>query len=245
MGKRVVVMSQDPDNNIADRGFRVVGIFKARLEAREEAFIYVGKKTAQKMLKVSGKVSEIAANGDDSRNVQALLQLLVKAAPEHTEALTWEQLDQYLGLMLGVMDGFVLVFMIVIFLALSFGMINTLMMAVFERVREIGLMQALGMRPSAILYQVLMESMILLVLGLAIGNVAALATLLPLLDGIDLSMVAEGLEMAGMSSVLYPALNMSDFILASVVVIVLGLLTSLLPAWRASQYHPVEAIAKT
>jgi ABC-type antimicrobial peptide transport system permease subunit len=119
------------------------------------------------------------------------------------------------------------------------------MMAIFERIREIGLMRALGMRPSAIVYQVLMESMILLALGLLIGNAVALASLLPLRDGIDLSMVSEGLEMAGMSSTLYPALNASDFMLASVVVILLGLVSSLLPAWRASQYRPVEAIAKT
>jgi len=245
LGKRVVLMSQDPENNVADRGFRIVGVYKAKLEGQEEAFIYVGKKIAQKMLNIQGQVSEIAVQGRDYRNVQPLLQLVVGAAPDHTEVLSWEHLDQYLGLMMGVMDGFVLVFMIVIFLALSFGMINTLMMAVFERIREIGLMQALGMRPSAILYQVLLESMILLLLGLVIGNIAALVTLLPLLDGIDLSIVAEGMEMAGMSSVLYPAFDLTDFVLASGIVIVLGLLTSLLPAWRASQYRPVEAIAKT
>ena len=67
--------------------------------------------------------------------------------------------------MLRVQDGFSLVFMVVIFLALSFGLVNTLVMAVFERVREIGLMQALGMRPGLILAQVLVESVYLLCLG--------------------------------------------------------------------------------
>ena len=67
------------------------------------------------------------------------------------EVLPWQELNSYLGSMLKVMDGFVLVWMIVIFLALSFGLVNTLVMAVFERVREIGLMLALGMRPANIL----------------------------------------------------------------------------------------------
>jgi ABC-type lipoprotein release transport system permease subunit len=53
------------------------------------------------------------------------------------------------------------------------------------------------------------------------------------------------MEMMGASSVLYPALKLKDLLLANSVVIVLGILTSLLPAWRASQYRPVEAIAKT
>jgi ABC-type lipoprotein release transport system permease subunit len=148
-------------------------------------------------------------------------------------------------MMLNMMDGFVLVWIIVIFLALSFGLVNTLMMAVFERVREIGLMQALGMKPSAILYQILLESLLLLALGLVLGNLLAIASILPLQDGIDVSSVAEGMEMMGASSVLYPALKLKDLLLANSVVIVLGILTSLLPAWRASQYRPVEAIAKT
>jgi ABC-type lipoprotein release transport system permease subunit len=118
-------------------------------------------------------------------------------------------------------------------------------MAVFERVREFGLMQALGMKPAAIMYQVLLESLMLLTLGLLAGNLLALVSILPIRDGIDLTMVAEGMEMMGVSSILYPALKLKDIILANVVVILLGILTSLLPAWRASQYSPVEAIAKT
>ncbi len=143
-----------------------------------------------------------------------------------------------------VMDGFVLVWMVVIFLALSFGLVNTLMMAIFERVREIGLMRALGMRPSAIVYEILVESLMLLALGLLVGNVLAISTIIPLKSGIDVSVVAEGMEMMGASSVLYPVLQWSDVLLANVVVIVLGILTSLLPAWRASQYRPVEALGR-
>ena len=95
------------------------------------------------------------------------------------------------------------------------------------------------------LYQVLLESLMLLALGLAIGNVLAIASILPLRDGIDLSIVGEGMEMFGAAAVLYPALKADDLVLANTVVIVLGILTSLLPAWRASRYRPVEAIAKT
>jgi ABC-type antimicrobial peptide transport system permease subunit len=62
---------------------------------------------------------------------------------------------------------------------------------------------------------------------------------------VDLSVVAEGMELFGASAMLYPALKTDDMILANAVVIVLGILTSLIPAWRASRYRPVEAIAKT
>ena len=245
LGKRVVVMSQDPDNNIADRGFRVVGVYKAKLTATEEAFVYAGRDTVQALLGLQQQVSEIAVGGRNYREVDALQSLVLTASGPDVEVLNWKELDGYLGTMMRVMDGFVLVWVIVIFLALSFGLVNTLMMAVFERVREIGLMQALGMKPSAILVQILLESLMLLVLGLILGNLLAVASVLPIRDGLDLSIVAQGMEMAGVSSVLYPSLTLQDMVLANSVVIVLGIVTSLLPAWRASQYRPVEAIAKT
>jgi ABC-type lipoprotein release transport system permease subunit len=106
-------------------------------------------------------------------------------------------------------------------------------------------MQALGMRPSTILYQILMESLLLLMIGLVLGNIIAVGTVIPLQDGIDISVVAEGMEMMGTSSVLYPALKTNDMIMANMIVIVLGLLTSILPAWRAASYDPIEALNKT
>ena len=84
----------------------------------------------------------------------------------------------------------------------------------------------------------------MLALGLLLGNLLAIASILPLRDGWNLRR-RRGMEMLGVSSMLYPALKTNDMVLANVVVIVLGVLTSLLPAWRASRYRPVEAIAKT
>ena len=245
LGKRVVVMSQDPENDIADRGFRIVGIYRAKLASLEETYIYAGRETVQKMLKLGDGISEIAITGEDYRNVDRWYPRIDQAAGKDVETLPWYEVDTYLGSMMVMMDGFVLVWIIIVFLALSFGLVNTLVMAVFERVREIGLMQALGMRPSTILYQILMESLLLLLIGLLLGNAIAVATVIPLQDGIDISVVAEGMEMMGTSSMLYPALKLNDMILANLVVIVLGLLTSILPAWRAASYDPIEALNKT
>lgn len=245
LGKRVVLMSQDPDNDIVDRGFRVVGIFRAELESREESIVYTARDVVQDMLGSGSVISEIAVLGHDYRTPETLSLIIRAAVPADTEVLTWLELDPYLATMMRVMNGFVLVWMVVIFLALSFGLVNTLMMAIFERVREIGLMRALGMRPSAIVYQILLESLMLLALGLLAGNLLAIATIIPLKDGIDVSVVSQGMEMMGASSVLYPVLLWPDLLLANVVVIVLGMITSLLPAWRAAQYRPVEALSRT
>lgn len=242
LGKRVVVMSQDPDNNIADRGFRVVGIYKAKLASLEETYVYAGRTTLQELLNIENQVSEIAISGDDYRHVDRWYPQIKQAAGASVETLPWYKINAYLGSMMSMMDGFVLVWVIVIFLALSFGLVNTLVMAVFERIREIGLMLALGMRPAMILYQILLESLLLLLIGLLLGNVIAVATIFPLQGGIDISVVAKGMEMMGSSSMLYPALKIEDMVLANLIVIILGLLTSILPAWRAANLDPIKAL---
>ena len=248
LGKRIVLGSQDINNDIAERGFRIVGIYQSKdVALREEINVYAGLEVVQALLGAGSKVSEMAFVGDDYRYTQPLLDTLrgssVGESASH-EILPWNEVDTYLGTMLGVMDGFVIIWILVIFLALSFGLVNTLVMAVFERVREIGLMQALGMRPNLILWQIIIEALLLLLLGLLLGNVCALLTILPFQSGIDISGVAQGMEMFGANSVLYPALNAKDMITANVVVVVLGVLASILPAWRAASYDPIIALNK-
>ena len=245
LGKRVVVMSQDTENNIAERGFRIVGIYKAKVPGLEELNVYTARSTLQKLLKLDNQISEIVIIDEDFRNVETLYQKIKAATPETLEIKAWYELDSYLNSMLNMMDGFVLVWIIIIFLALSFGLVNTLAMAVFERVREIGLIQALGMRPSMIVYQILLESLLLLLIGLSIGDVLAVITVKPLESGMDISYLAEGMAMMGASSMLYPALTLDDMITANVVVILLGTLTAILPAWRAAKLNPVQAINTT
>ena len=108
-----------------------------------------------------------------------------------------------------------------------------------------GMTPALGMRPALIVYQILLESLLLLLIGLGIGNSLAILTVKPLESGLDISMVAEGMAMMGASGTLHPNLTLYDMLLANTVVIILGILTSILPAWRASKMDPVRALNTT
>ena len=124
-------MSQDPDNNVADRGIRIVGIYKARLQATEELNVYMGRETLQKMLKLGQQVSEVAITGDNFRVVEDWWQGIADAAGPDLETLPWMQLDGYLESMMEMQTSINVIIMVVIFLALSFGLVNTLVMAVF------------------------------------------------------------------------------------------------------------------
>ena len=244
LGRRVVLMSQDADNQIADRGFRVVGIFDADPQAMETGYVFIGLVVAQEMLKIGSEVSELAAMTPDRMRLDAALTKMAAAAPG-LEVAPWTEVQPLLVLTENVNNVVLLIWFTVVFAAMAFGLVNTLLMAVFERTREFGLFQALGMPPRFILGQVLVESLILLGIALALGNLVSWASVAGLKDGIDLSMFAEGFEMVGMSPVIYPALAAGDVGAANVIVVVLGVLASLYPAWRAARYVPVEAITRT
>ncbi|MDE0307145.1 MAG: FtsX-like permease family protein [Albidovulum sp.] len=244
VGKRVVVMTQGTDNEVVDRGFRVVGVFESEIASTEEAFAFAGRAALQDLLAIGDQVSEIAVLGKNRREAEQLHRRLAETANAEVEVLPWYELNSYLGTTMRTMDGFVIVWIVVIFLALSFGFVNTLVMAVFERVREIGLMMALGMKPRTILAQIIAESLLLLAIGLAVGNILAWATIHLLSDGIDFSFVGEGLEIMGAASVLKPSLGIKDVLLSTAIVLGLGFVASLSPAIRASRYHPVAAITK-
>ena len=243
LGRRVVIMSQDVNNQVGDRGFRVVGIFDTQPQQTEEAYVFVGRATAQRMLKMGEDVSEIAVMTGDRDHLGPLLARLRAAAPG-LDIEPWTVVEPLLTLTQKITDVILLIWYVIVFAAMSFGLINTLLMAVFERTREFGMFQALGMPPRHILGQVLVESLILLGLALLLGNLSAWATIHSLEGGIDLSAVAEGMEMMGVAPVLYPAWSGNDLLVANLVVIVLGLAASLYPAWRASRQVPIEAITR-
>jgi ABC-type lipoprotein release transport system permease subunit len=243
LGRRVVLMSQDVSNQVADRGFRVVGVFDTQPRAMEEAYVFVGRATAQRLLKMGGEVSEVAVMTGDRAHLEPLLARLRAAAPG-LDIEPWSVVEPLLVLTEKITDVILLIWYAIVFAAMSFGLVNTLLMAVFERTREFGLFQALGMPPRHVLGQVLVESLILLALALLLGNVAAWATIAALADGIDLSSVAEGMELVGVAPVIYPAWSAADLAAANILVLVLGVVASLYPAWRASRTVPVEALTR-
>lgn len=244
IGRRVVVMAQDANGEVADRGFRIVGLYTTELEATETAYVFTGLNTAQKMLKMGDRISEIEIVTGSREKLQQLTSKLRSAAPK-LETKDWQELQPLLVATVEFYDAFMIIWYFIVFLAMSFGLVNTLLMAVFERTRELGLFQALGMRPRYIVGQVMFESVILMVLGLVIGNLLSWLSVVALADGVDLSQFAQGLEQFAMPTVMKLAVTFQDVITANVLVIVLTLIASLYPAWRAARYVPVEAITRT
>jgi ABC-type lipoprotein release transport system permease subunit len=243
LGKRVVLMSQTENNEIVERGFRVAGIYDAKTEDVEMQFIFIKRQTAQDMLEMGDKISELEILSSNREQLDSLLANLRSLAPE-LDVQTWQTIMPILQASIKIFEGFLLIWYIVVFIAMAFGLINTLLMAIFERTREIGLLQALGMKPPSIIGQILFESLFLLIIGLIIGNIMGWLTLIATANGLDFSQYAAGYEMIGLSSLIYPVLHLEDIITANILIIGLGVIASFYPAWRAAQIIPLNAISR-
>jgi len=118
-------------------------------------------------------------------------------------------------------------------------------MAVFERTREFGLVQALGMRPRFILLQILIESILLIGIAVTVGLITGAATILFFDNGIDMGVLAEGATTFGAGRIIYPEVDWLQCFYITLFVWVMGTIVSLYPAWHASREVPVEMINKS
>ena len=104
------------------------------------------------------------------------------------------------------------------------------------------MLRTLGMRPSSVLVQIVLESQIVIVYGLILGIVVGYGLVYLFQDGIDLAAFSEGLEIVGLRSVIVPKLLVSDIVRLSILSLSLGFVASLYPAWRALRLRPLAAL---
>jgi len=245
LGRKLVLMSQGTDREIASRAFRIVGIFRAEMEATEKQFAFVTLPAARKMLKFTQGISEVSIILPEPQELNRVAEALKGKLPRDTyEVHTWKTLLPLVTAILKIYDVFIFLWFLVVFIAMGFGIVNTMLMVVFERMREFGLLKALGMKPRGIIKEVLAESFLLMSLGMIMGNALGLLSIWALVEtGIDLSALAGGAEYLGMSRMIYPSLLGKDLVMANLVVLILGLLVSLYPAVKAARFTPVRAMA--
>jgi ABC-type lipoprotein release transport system permease subunit len=247
IGRKLVLMSQSTDREIASRAFHIKGTFRAEMESTEKQFVFVTRAAGQKMLKLGTGISEISILLPKGYDDTAVFQRIKSALPpDKFEVYSWQELLPFQTAYLRILDGFMWFWFFVVFVAMGFGIVNTTLMAVFERMREFGLMKALGMKPTWILREVLLESFLLLISGMVIGNLLGYLSIYLLSgSGIDLSALAAGAEYAGMTRIIFPAVAVRDVLMANLTVLTLGLVVSLYPAIKASRFTPVQALAHT
>ncbi|MFW6080146.1 MAG: ABC transporter permease [Gemmatimonadota bacterium] len=255
-GDRVVLTATDPDGEITRALFHLAGIVATGARQLDELVGYTTLDAARRALGMDGMLTQVGVLTPEgtaadivARRVEAALGDAAAAAggPDALEVLTWrEAVPEMVGL-LEIDDAFSLIIVGVLYAVVLFSITNTFLMAVMERVREFGLLNALGMRDGRIGRLLLAETTLLVALALGVGLVLALGGHLALDHwGINTAMYGvEELEMAGVDMadmVVHSRIVPVKWIAGSVIVALATIASALYPAWRASRLAPAEAM---
>ncbi len=243
LNSKVVITLLDVDNNITYGAFRVVGIFKTVNTTFDEGNIFVRKSDISKLINLPPdachEIAILAKNNNDVESIQSKIEDIVPKL----EVKSWLELSPEMRYMSEAMNITMYIFIGIILLALLFGIVNTMLMVVLERVKEIGMLMAVGMNKVRIFLMILLETIFLSITGGLLGILAG--TLISKhfeRTPIDLSMWMDGLSGMGFSPVVYTSVDYGSLVIITLMVLFTGILAALYPAYRALQNDPSEAL---
>lgn len=244
LGEKLVVMAQAADGSMGAEAFRVAGIYHTGSLTFDEQIVYVPLPACQDMLGVGGKINQLVArlnNLDDAEAVREDLSQKLSGQP--LQVLTWMDIDHEILSIEKFQNALLGIVLLVIFAIVALGVLNTLLMSLFERVREFGVLMAIGARPRWVMKLVLLESMLLgcigTVLGLSIG-----ASMIAYFHRFGLRLpVGDALAyFIPFPNVIYLRAIWGDHALAAGAVLVTSLIAAIAPSLRACRLKPAEAL---
>lgn len=242
---KVVLTFQDAEKNIVAGAFRIKGIYKSYNSSIEEVNIYLRDHDLTTLLGDGNNHHEIALLLNDAEQADSFKNELANSN-KNLEVETWKELSPELSLMIETLDQSMLIFLVIILIALSFGIVNTMLMAVLERVREIGMLMAIGMTKTRLFAMISLETIFMVMIAAPFGLLLAFGTIEYLgTYGLDLSAIyAEGYARYGFKSIIYPSLGADYYLQIMLLVFVTAILSAIYPAITALRLNPVTAIRK-
>jgi len=247
VGDEVVAVTQAADGTLGNELYRVVGIYRSGNTAMDRAGAYLHLADLQALLVLPDQVHQITLLTDDAEHVGSYVAGVRSAvATDTVEVQAWWEASPYIATLLDMRNTYTFIILGVIFVVAAFGVFNTMLMSVFERTRELGVLKALGLRPRSLVGLVVIESAFLATLACAAGLVlGALLDWYLVVYGLDFSGAGEeGITFSGMAfDPVFKGLVRLDGILVTLAaVFAVSILASLWPAFRAARLLPVEAI---
>ena len=240
---KIVLTFQDYNGEITGAAFKVTGIFKTTNSVWDKMHVFVKDADLRKVLELpKGQSHEIDILLDDYDQAVVISEQLQKKYPDVLSE-DWSKIQPYINFITKYMDIMMGVFMLIILGALGFGIVNTMLMVILERTRELGMLMAIGMTKRRVFAMIMYETIFLALVGAVIGEVLSLLLIKYYgIVGIDLSSWAEGLETIGYNAITFPALEPIRYLQITAMVFVTGILASIYPAIKALKLDPASAI---
>jgi ABC-type lipoprotein release transport system permease subunit len=248
IGDRVTLVGRATHDQMRRRTMTIVGIYDLDIKAIEEAQVFVSLPEAQTLFDLRDQATEIGVYLGQVGQEAAVVDRLQPALPGY-EVDAWDTLDPTTKELMAIEDQVMNAFGLVILSIAGIGILNLMLMAVFERTREIGILGAMGLKRWETMVLFLLEGVMIGLLGAVIGCLLGGAIAVYLgrtgidimsLYGADLSDMSEFMGLLG--DRLYFRIGIDVFVQRTLTVAIIAALASLYPAWQASKQEPAEAL---
>ncbi len=242
IGSRIVLTFQDVDQEIVSAAFTVKGFFQTISNRYDEGVAFVPAAYLGSHLRTGRAYHEYAILAEGMDRVEDL-RPGVEALFPGMRVRSWDQLSPELSFWLEAGGVVSYAFIIIILLGLTFGLLNTMLMTVFERTRELGMLMAIGMNKRKVFALIVMETLLLAVSGAVLGlGIGYGLVRLSAKNGIDLSALSDVMRELGFSSIIIPDVDTTFLLLIPVMVVITALLAAVYPALKALSLNPAEAV---
>ena len=240
--KKVVLQFQDMNKDIVAGAFRIVGIFKTGNNLFDESIVVVKRPDLNKLMGKEHMAHEVAVVLNKQEDLIQTGETL-KAKLPNLLVENYREISPETQLYESQIDISATIFTVIFMLALIFGIINTMLMAVLERNRELGMLMAVGMNKGKVFSMIVLETLLLGLIAAPIGLFLGWATIQYFgIQGIDLGAFSTSMEQFGLSTKIYTELPTKYYWSLAIAVLLTALIGSLYPAWKAIKLRPVEAI---
>lgn len=245
LGDRIVVtLSQAHGGELSQELFRVSGIFSFNDRNMDNAIAFINLSQSQQLLNIEG-VHQVALKFETSDVVNDKTLALWQALNSNgLETLDWLELIPQLAGVLGMVDYTTLIIALIMYILVTLGLINTMLMSIFERRNEFGILLAIGTRPRQLFWQIMSEGFLIgiisMIAGLILGGFISLWASTNGIRYDDLEMMG-----AAINEPIYAVIDYLRFIELSISILFITLLACLYPALHAARLQPSDAMRKT
>ena len=242
-GDRVTLLGRSQHETMRQRTMTIVGIYDLGMAEAEKGMLFITLPEAQFLYNLRDQATEVAITLQSVGQEKVVVPALQAALPGD-EVDSWETLKPEMRQTIETKSASTTIFGFVLLLIAAIGILNLMLMAVFERTREMGVLAALGMKGRQIMGLFLLEGAMIGAVGAVIGAVLGIALLWLFGQiGIDISYASGMGEITAlMGDRLYPSISLAATISLSVAVVFIAALASLYPAWQASRKEPAQAL---
>jgi ABC-type lipoprotein release transport system permease subunit len=243
LGERVVAMAANAEGSVGSDVFTVVGIYRSPNAAFDKVNLFVPSPDLQRMLGVGSRIAEIAMLLHDSQRANVVAERLQKKMGDTYEVLPYRDLLPAMVAYLEITEQSMAIFYAIIGLAMIFGIANTMLMSVFERINEFGVIKSIGLKDRSLFMLVITEAAILGFLGIVGGALFGMLLTAPFFSsGINFGWFSEGLRAWGIGAIIYPVVDPLGILEGLLVIEIVAICAAIFPAIRAMRLLPIDAM---